>query len=81
MSAYIKLISMEYPRHIGDIELDPDSEYAHVEWVDMPEYDANTQICYEGIPVEVNGVWYMNWLIRDATQEEKDSIKIQALPN
>ena len=72
MTAYIKLSTLEYPRHIGDIEIDTDKNYAQVEWVDMPEIDKVTQRCYEGVPVEVDGVWHMTWIVRDATQEEID---------
>lgn len=72
MTAYIKLSTLEYPRHIGDIEIDTDKNYAQVEWVDMPEFDKAIQRCYEGVPVEVDGVWRMTWIVRDATQEEID---------
>jgi hypothetical protein len=72
MTAYINLTSNEYPRHIGDIELAPNDTFALVEWVDMPEFDKATQRCYEGLPVEVEGVWHMTWIVRDATPEEID---------
>lgn len=74
MSAYIKLSTSAYPRHIGDIENDPMgmSDYAHVEWRDPPEYDDATQRYYETSPVLVDGVWNMVWAVRDATQEEID---------
>lgn len=72
MSAYINLTTDEYPRHIGDIELSPNDIFAPVLWVDSPEIDASFQRCYEGAPVEVDGVWHMTWIVRDATQEEID---------
>ena len=72
MSAYIKLLTGEYPRHPGDIALDPNSEYAVVEWVDSPSIDASTQRCDEGSPINENGIWRMTWVVRDATQEEID---------
>jgi len=72
MSAYIKLSTLAYPRHIGDIEIDPAgmADYAHVEWRDPPEYDRATQRCGETAPVQENGVWHMVWAVRDATQSE-----------
>jgi hypothetical protein len=77
MSAYIKLSTGEYPRHIGDIHIDPAgmADYAHVEWVDQPEFDRETQRCPEGRPVEVEGVWHMTWVVRDATPEEIEQAK------
>jgi len=75
MSAYIKLSTSEYPRHIGDIRNDPMgmADYAHVEWRDPPEYNNTTQRCGETAPVLVDGVWHMVWFVRDATQEELES--------
>jgi hypothetical protein len=74
MSAYIKLSTLAYPRHIGDIEIDPAgmADYAHVEWRDPPEYDRATQRCGETAPVQENGIWHMVWAVRDATQQEID---------
>jgi hypothetical protein len=81
MSAYIKLSIGEYPRHIGDIQIDPAGmdDYAHVEWVDRPEYNPETQRCDEGAPIKIDGVmkskWYMTWVVRDATPEEIEQAK------
>ena len=72
MTAYIKLSTNEYPRHDGDIALDPAGEYAVVQWTDMPEFDRATQRCGEGAPVNDGGVWRMTWVVRRATQEEID---------
>ena len=72
MTAYIKLSTNEYPRHIGDIEIDTDKNYALVEWVDPPAYDTKLQRCGEGLPVEIDGKWHMTWVVRDATQAEID---------
>lgn len=73
-NAYIKLSTQEYPRHIGDIEIDPAGieDYASVIWSDMPEFDKVTQRCYETTPINIDGVWTMQWTVRDATQEEID---------
>ncbi len=72
MSAYIKLSTFDYPRHIGDIEIDSAgmADYAHVEWRDPPVFDNATQRCNETAPVLENGVWHMVWSVRDATQSE-----------
>ena len=72
MSSYIKLSTLEFPRHIGDIEIDPAGmdDYAHVEWVEMPEFDHQTQRCIAGQPEQIDGIWYRTWVVRDATPEE-----------
>lgn len=70
MTAYINLTTGEYPRHEGDIALDPTGQYALVEWVDPPTFDGATQRCYEGSPVNENGTWRMTWIVRQATQQE-----------
>jgi hypothetical protein len=76
MTSYINLTTNEYPRHVGDIELAPNDKFAHVEWVEMPEFDISTQRCKEGFPIEADGTWYMTWIVRDATQEEIDLANI-----
>jgi len=72
MTAYIKLSTLEYPRHDGDIALDSAgmNDYARVEWVDRPIFDIATQRCGEGAPSQIGGVWSMTWVVRDATAEE-----------
>lgn len=69
MTAYIKLSTLEYPRHIGDIEIDEDKNYAQVEWVDRPDYDPLTQQCHEGLPILENDVWRMTWVVDNLPQE------------
>ena len=72
MSAYIKLSTSEYPRHVGDIALDKGNEadYALVAWADPPDIDPATQRRFEQPPVQENGSWHMVWGVRDATPEE-----------
>ena len=70
MTAYIKLSTNEYPRHAGDIAIDPTGEYAIVQWVDRPTFDRETQRCVEGVPEQIDGQWRMTWIVRDATPEE-----------
>jgi len=73
MTAYIKLETLEYPRHAGDIAIDPRGTYAEVQWVAPPEFDPKTQRCVETTPVNVDGSWNMAWLVRDKTQTEIDA--------
>ena len=87
MSAYIKLSTLEYPRHEGDIRIEypdiredqtgstfpcPDT-YALVTWVDNPTVRHDERY-YEGLPELVDGTWRMTWLVRPATQEEQDAL-------
>lgn len=70
---YIKLATMEYPRHQGDIRLEhpdigdefvcPDT-YAHVQDTPEPEV-TETQKVVELLPVMVDGVWQRQWSIVD----------------
>ena len=84
MSAYIKLSTNEYPRHIGDIQLDKAgmADYAPVKWVDAPTINS-TQCCFEGSPVQVDNEWQMVWIVRDLTAEEIEQAKqyIEKLKN
>ena len=84
MTTYIKLSTLEYPRHEGDIRLEypeitedqtgdtfpcPDT-YALVEWVDPPTIDETTQAVEQQPPAQHSGVWKMVWAVRDLTAEE-----------
>jgi len=71
--AYINTLTLEYPRHIGDIELVNEADrnnFVAVEWADPPAFDSLTQIIYELPPINSDGTWYMQWGIRNATEEE-----------
>jgi hypothetical protein len=72
MSYYIKLSTNEYPRHIGDIEIDPTgmTDYAVVNWTEKPAYNIETQRCNQGKPELIDGNWFMTWVVREATQSE-----------
>jgi hypothetical protein len=72
MSAYIKLSTLEYPRHIGDIEVDPAgmADYAPVEWVDPPSFNRDTERLYEGAPAQQDGQWRMNWVVSQIPADE-----------
>lgn len=69
----------EYPRHIGDIQIDyPNWQegeelplgWKQVEPVAKPEVTAD-EIAFEDFPVEVDGIYKQNWKVRPLTDEEK----------
>jgi hypothetical protein len=90
MSEYIKLSTLEFPLHEGDIRLEypeiredqtgdnfpcPDT-YAKVEYVPFPDFDYTKQIAELDQPIQIDGVWTMRWKLRDLTQEEIDAIEL-----
>jgi hypothetical protein len=87
MSAYIKLATLEYPRHEGDIRIEhpdiredqtwpnfpcPDT-YALVTPVQIPSYNEETQCAEELQPAQIDGVWTQQFLVRDLTAEELEA--------
>ena len=66
MSAYVKISTMEYPRHIGDIEIDIAgmNDYALVAWVDRPLYNPEREYCFEGAPTQTQDGWVMTWVVQ-----------------
>lgn len=91
MSSYIKLATLEYPRHEGDIRLEhpeitedqtgptfpcPDS-YAQVIEVPAPII-TDTQYVTEEPPIYENGVWKRAWSIHEMTEQqiiERDKVR------
>ena len=76
---------MEYPRFQGDVDLDPEANWAEVEDVPMPELN-NNEIAYEDIPVLKDSKWVKQWLVRSLTEEEVlhrkiADIKIKVISN
>lgn len=74
---YIKLATMEYPRHQGDVRLEyPDmgnefvlpETYALVQETPEPEV-TETQMVVEQFPVLNNGVWERQWVVVDKPVE------------
>ena len=70
----------EYPRHIGDIQLDfpsfKEGDAMPIGWNQVfesprPETGAD-QVAYEGLPQDVKGVITQTWIVRDLTQAELD---------
>jgi hypothetical protein len=87
MSAYIKLSTLEYPRHEGDIRIEhpdiredqtwpnfpcPDT-YALVTPIQIPSYNEETQCVEELQPIQIEGVWTQQFLVRDLTAEELEA--------
>ena len=70
----------EYPRHIGDIQLDfpsfKEGDKMPTGWtqvVESPRPDTGAdQVAYEGFPDDVKGVMTQAWFVRDLTQPELD---------
>ena len=77
MSTYIKLSTLQYPFHEGDLTIDSanSSEYALVQETNCPEYDIDTQMCEWGQPEQINGEWRMTWRVRDLTNSEIEKRK------
>jgi hypothetical protein len=87
MSNYIKLSTLEYPAHEGDIRLEypdiaehltgdafpfPDT-FSRVFDTPPPTIDPAIELFYELAPVlQADGKYYQSWAIRELTNEEKD---------
>ena len=65
MSTYIKLSTNEYPRHAGDIEIDPagSADYAPVEWIERPTFNVERERCYIGQPTQEGNRWVTTWVV------------------
>jgi hypothetical protein len=93
MSAYIKLSTLEYPRHEGDIRIEyPEiletqtgptfpcpSTYALVEPSDPPAFDEATQFLAENAPVLTNGVWRQQWRVQNFTEMQLNILRETSL--
>lgn len=88
MTAYIKLSTLEYPRHEGDIRIEhpeisetqtgasfpcPET-YAPVQWTSPPVVDLATHAVSQGTPEFVDGIWKATWTTRALTQQELDML-------
>ena len=88
---------MEFPLHEGDIRLKhPEikddqtgdafpcpEDYAIVKEIPLPNFDPTKQKCNLIFPIEINGIWTMQFSICDLTQEEIDEneqSKLNSLP-
>lgn len=70
IDTFINVNTLDYPRHAGDIALDPEGTYAQVIWTDPPEIDLATQRYDQLTPEEIDGKWYVKWITRSATQDD-----------
>jgi hypothetical protein len=82
MSAYIIKSTGEYPVHIGDIVVKcpgttednlPD-DIALVVETSRPDKGTGQGV-YEAAPIEINGAWTQQWIVRDLTSEEISSLQ------
>lgn len=78
MAYYYNIKTNEYPRHDGDLELlgwqfgsNLPEHWVEVEDSAYPEI-SSTQVCEEGTPVQIDGVWKRNWILRDVSPEESE---------
>lgn len=71
MNAYIKLSTKEYPRYIGDIEIDPAgmSDYAVINIPARPEFDVDAYVGEFGPAEEIDGAWYATWIVKQIQYE------------
>lgn len=88
MIAYIKLSTLEYPLHEGNIrnehpEIREDQtwpnfpcppDYALVNWVEPPVIAPPLQYVTMGKPQLIDGQWYVTWDVCQLTLEEWDAI-------
>lgn len=94
MSQYIKLSTLEFPRHEGDIRLEHPEilesqtgdtfpcppTYAPVEFIEPPIV-SDVQTCEPAPPVQdAQGNWKMAWTVRDLTASELADMAKQDSP-
>lgn len=86
---YLKLSTMEYPVHEGDIRLEyPEitedqtgdtfplpNTYVKVQEVTPPQFEQTSQYVITGQPEQVDGIWRQVWIVCDRTQEQLKRIK------
>lgn len=82
MSTYIKLSTLEYPRHIGDIQIDPAgmADYAEVQWIDQPKFNPARERCNIATPTKQGDVWVTNWEVTPIPDEE-EAAKVRSQRN
>lgn len=91
MTTYIKLSTLEYPLHEGDIRLaHPDipehlthpnfpcpDDYAEVVAV-LPEHNSETHYVQELAPKQINGIWQAQFAVTAFTQTQLAEMHEQA---
>jgi hypothetical protein len=73
---YINIVTKEYPRHDGDMELlgwsvgeSLPEKWSKVQEVPPPEITSG-QVVREGLPILINNVWTQQWETHVLTEEE-----------
>lgn len=79
MTLYLNTKTGEYPRHIGDVELDPQAPWAVVTETTPPEAPSPFHIVYEGTPSLEDGVYVQTWEIRELSEAEVETIRVERL--
>lgn len=95
--SYLKLSTMKYPLYEGDIRLEhPEisedqtgdtfpilDDYVKVQYTERPAYDWNTQQVELKFPVNKDGIWYTNWVVKplSAHQIERRKSKDNSTPS
>ena len=67
---YLKLSTMEYPRHEVDVAPGDEADYVEVEQTTPPAYNRTTQYLTQTAPVQSNGAWESVWVVNDMTPEQ-----------
>jgi hypothetical protein len=82
MSAYVKLSTMEFPRYIGDIEIDPAGmvDYAVVVDTPPPNIDYERETLEYGVPEQRDNVWYVTWVV-NPYPDEVGAFRVRAKRN
>ena len=78
---YLNIDTNQYPIYVGDLQnigIDINNvpnNFVVVDDTDIPELTSN-QTVVEMFPVNVDGYWKQNWLIKDLSEKELQTIKI-----
>ena len=66
---FINTDTFEYPRHAGDIELNPTANWEPVIQTPAPDIEKGW-LAEELPPIQINNIWTAQWTTRVMTQEE-----------
>ena len=58
---YLNRTTGEYPRFVGDVELDPEADWAEVKETSHQD-DTETEVWVETQPTLVDGTYHQNWV-------------------
>ena len=74
MTLYINQDTNEYPRHPGDVELNPTANWAEVTRTEPVGQPAAGKVWVEDAPQKISGVWKQQWkqaTIKVRTKEDE----------